>query len=141
MSQQLLLALIGMFGVAVGGVGSAIVVRRRTRSEAMNLDANAANTITEAAAKLVRMVELDYSRRLTDFEHRLHNMANDLAVARAEAVLAREAEKGCQLRLSSVEVEMAALKAQLASLTTTTKTTVTVVEPTGHTTGEHTITA
>ena len=128
--SELAVALVGMAGLALGGVATAWVVRRRTSAEAKHLDADAAKTITEAAGRLVEMVETDYSRRLTDFEGRLHAMSAELSRAQAEAGVAREGEKRCADRLAVVEGELAMLKAQLASLTTTTRTVqTTVVEP------------
>ena len=92
--------------IAVLGTGAASAAvaawfaRRKVSSEATNLDANSAKTMTETAGELVQMVKATYEDRIGALERRIIETDQRAIDAVKSAAVAREAESQCRARLA-----------------------------------------
>ena len=102
MSSQLVNLLIGIAIATGAAVITALAVRKRTTAETSHLDADAADLLSQAAARLIPF----YDGQLKAMEVRLTK-----AEANTELALSREAN--CLNRLNQMQVQIDDLRRQL----------------------------
>ena len=120
MSNTLVSLLIGLAGGAGVSTAAALFVRRKTKSEAGDLDASAADKVAQAAMRLVPY----YDKRIVDLEARL-------TFAETSATSAHESEMRCLKRLEEMQTQINELRNQMLHppVTTTVTTAVTTQDP------------
>ena len=114
-------ALSGGITAAILYLIGAIVTRKKTKAETRNIEATAADTITQAAARLAT----GQDKRIADLERRLTLAELKAATAEANATLAREAEHRCSAELVEVKRQIDDLRHTIATALPTKTTTVT----------------
>ena len=134
---QALLVFLGAAGTVVAALIAVVAVRKRTGSETVENEANAAGILTQGAVSLVPY----FQSRMADYEHRLTLgeaatlAAQQTANANREALnAAREAEHRCLARLDAMQAQLDAIQVRQdhPPQSTTVTTAVTTVAPADH---------
>jgi bisphosphoglycerate-dependent phosphoglycerate mutase len=119
-SDTLVSLLIGLATGAGVSTFAALFVRRKTKAEAGDLDASAADKVAQAAMRLVPY----YDKRIAELEARI-------VFAETAALSAHESELRCLKRLEEMQTQINELRAQMLHppVTTTVTTAVTTQDP------------